>query len=167
MSYRRRLKHEVTFVHHEGLALPFIDDPDPASPNEDHLEREKQVILSELGVSIAPILGAAGVVGLAVGFGAQSLIKDFFAGFMILLEDQYNVGDTVKIGETSGTVERLTLRMTLIRALDGSLTIIPNGTITTVSNFSKDWSRAVLDFLAGRAPASVPSAAPARTSPSS
>ncbi|MBI1762948.1 MAG: mechanosensitive ion channel family protein [Acidobacteria bacterium] len=103
-------------------------------------------VLQHLDVNVTPILASAGVIGIAVGFGAQSLIKDFFAGFMILLEDQYNVGDTIKVGETSGTVERLTLRMTLVRALDGSLTTIPNGTIATVSNFSKDWSRAVLDF---------------------
>lgn len=103
-------------------------------------------LLRHLNVNVTPILASAGVIGVAVGFGAQSLIKDFFAGFMILLEDQYNVGDTVKIGETNGSVERLTLRMTLIRSLDGSLTTIPNGTITTVANFSKDWSRAVLDI---------------------
>jgi small conductance mechanosensitive channel len=103
------------------------------------------MLLQHLDINVTPILASAGVVGLAIGFGAQSLIKDFFAGFMILLEDQYNVGDTIKVGETSGTVERLTLRVTLIRALDGSLTTIPNGTINTVSNFSKDWSRAVLD----------------------
>lgn len=103
-------------------------------------------ILQHLNVNVTPILASAGVIGVAVGFGAQSLIKDFFAGFMILLEDQYNVGDVVKIGETSGAVERLTLRMTSIRALDGALTTIPNGTIATVSNFSKDWSRAVLDM---------------------
>lgn len=103
-------------------------------------------VLQHLNVNVTPILASAGVIGIAIGFGSQSLIKDFFAGFMILLEDQYNVGDTIKIGETTGSVERLTLRMTLIRALDGSLTTIPNGTITTVSNFSKDWSRAVLDL---------------------
>ena len=103
-------------------------------------------ILQHLNVNVTPILASAGVLGIAVGFGSQSLIKDFFAGFMILLEDQYNVGDVVKIGETSGSVERLTLRMTSIRALDGALTTIPNGTIATVSNFSKDWSRAVLDM---------------------
>lgn len=103
-------------------------------------------LLQHLNVNVTPILASAGVVGLAIGFGAQSLIKDFFAGFMILLEDQYNVGDTIKIGDTTGAVERLTLRVTLIRGLDGALTIIPNGTITTVSNFSKDWSRAVLDI---------------------
>lgn len=103
-------------------------------------------VLRHLDVNVTPILASAGVIGVAVGFGAQSLIKDFFAGFMILLEDQYNVGDSVKIGETNGSVERLTLRMTLVRSLDGSLTTIPNGTITTVSNFSKDWARAVLDM---------------------
>ena len=103
-------------------------------------------VLQHLNVNVTPILASAGVIGIAIGFGSQSLIKDFFAGFMILLEDQYNVGDTIKIGETTGSVERLTLRMTLLRALDGSLTTIPNGTITTVSNFSKDWSRAVLDL---------------------
>lgn len=103
-------------------------------------------LLQHLSVNVTPILASAGVIGIAVGFGAQSLVKDFFAGFMILLEDQYNVGDVIKIGETSGAVERLTLRMTSIRALDGALTTIPNGTITTVSNFSKDWSRAVLDM---------------------
>jgi small conductance mechanosensitive channel len=103
-------------------------------------------LLSKLNVPIAPILASAGVVGIAVGFGAQSLIKDLFAGFLILLEDQYSIGDTVKIGETSGTVEQLTLRVTRIRGLDGSLTTIPNGSITIVSNMSKDWSRVVLDI---------------------
>jgi small conductance mechanosensitive channel len=101
--------------------------------------------LQHLGVDVTPILASAGLVGIAVGFGAQSLIKDLFAGFLILLEDQYNVGDTVKIGETTGTVERMMLRSTQIRALDGALTTIPNGTIATVANFSKDWSRIVLD----------------------
>jgi small conductance mechanosensitive channel len=103
------------------------------------------VLLGQLNVNITPILASAGVVGIAVGFGAQSLIKDLFAGFLILLEDQYSVGDTVKIGENAGTVENLTLRVTRIRGIDGSLTTIPNGTITTVSNMSKDWSRVVLD----------------------
>jgi small conductance mechanosensitive channel len=103
------------------------------------------VLLQQLHVNITPILASAGVVGIAVGFGAQSLIKDLFAGLLILLEDQYSVGDTIKIGEIAGTVEQLTLRATRIRGLDGSLTTIPNGTIATVSNMSKDWSRVVLD----------------------
>jgi moderate conductance mechanosensitive channel len=102
-------------------------------------------LLESLDVGITPILASAGVVGLAVGFGAQSLIKDLFSGILILLEDQYSVGDTVKIGDTSGTVEQLTLRVTRIRGLDGALTSIPNGSISVVSNMSKDWSRVVLD----------------------
>src|SRR5215510_4771068 len=101
--------------------------------------------LGQLGINITPILASAGVLGIAIGLGAQSLIKDFFAGFLILLEDQFSVGDTVKIGETSGTVERLTLRVTRVRALDGSLTMIPNGSIGAVVNYSKGWSRVVLD----------------------
>lgn len=103
------------------------------------------VLLQQVGISITPILASAGIVGIAVGFGAQSLVKDIFAGFLILLEEQYDVGDAVKIGETAGTVEHLTLRVTRIRALDGALTTIPNGSIVTVSNLSRDWSRAVLD----------------------
>ena len=102
--------------------------------------------LGQLGINITPILASAGVLGIAIGLGAQSLIKDFFAGFLILLEDQYSVGDTVKIGETSGTVEQLTLRVTRVRALDGSLTTIPNGSVGAVVNYSKGWSRVVLDI---------------------
>jgi moderate conductance mechanosensitive channel len=102
-------------------------------------------LLKSLAVDITPILASAGVVGIAVGFGAQSLIKDLFSGLLILLEDQYSVGDTVKIGDASGTVEQLTLRVTRIRGLDGALTSIPNGSISIVSNMSKDWSRVVLD----------------------
>jgi small conductance mechanosensitive channel len=102
--------------------------------------------LEKLGINITPILASAGVLGIAIGLGAQSLIKDFFAGFLILLEEQFNVGDTVKIGETTGTVEQLTLRVTRVRALDGSLTTIPNGSIGAVVNYSKGWSRVVLDI---------------------
>jgi small conductance mechanosensitive channel len=102
--------------------------------------------LGQLGINITPILASAGVVGIAIGLGAQSLIRDFLAGFLILLEDQFSVGDAVKIGETSGTVEQLTLRVTRVRGLDGSLTIIPNGSLAAVVNFSKGWSRVVLDI---------------------
>jgi small conductance mechanosensitive channel len=104
------------------------------------------IFLQTLGANITPILASAGVVGIAIGFGAQSLIKDIFGGILILLEDQFSVGDTVKIGEVSGAVEQLTLRATRVRSLDGSLTTIPNGAISTISNFSKGWSRAVLDI---------------------
>jgi moderate conductance mechanosensitive channel len=103
-------------------------------------------LLQQLDINITPILASAGVLGIAIGLGAQSLIKDFFAGLLILLEEQFNVGDTVKIGETTGTVEQLTLRVTRIRALDGSLAIIPNGSVGAVVNYSKGWSRVVLDI---------------------
>jgi len=102
--------------------------------------------LGQLGINITPILASAGVLGIAIGLGAQSLIKDFFAGLLILLEEQFNVGDTVKIGETTGTVEQLTLRVTRVRALDGSLATIPNGSVGAVINYSKGWSRVVLDI---------------------
>jgi moderate conductance mechanosensitive channel len=102
--------------------------------------------LGQLDINITPILASAGVLGIAIGLGAQSLIKDFFAGLLILLEEQFNVGDTVKIGETTGNVEQLTLRVTRVRALDGSLAIIPNGSVGAVVNYSKGWSRVVLDI---------------------
>jgi small conductance mechanosensitive channel len=102
--------------------------------------------LGQLDINITPILASAGVLGLAIGLGAQSLIRDFFAGLLILLEEQFNVGDTVKIGETTGNVEQLTLRVTRVRALDGSLAIIPNGSVGAVINYSKGWSRVVLDI---------------------
>ncbi len=104
------------------------------------------VALQQAGLNITPILASAGIVGLAIGFGAQSLIKDLFAGFMILFEEQYSVGDTIKIGEVTGTVEALTLRSTRVRGGDGALTMFPNGSITTVANLSRDWLRVVLDF---------------------
>ncbi|BDP40441.1 mechanosensitive ion channel protein MscS [Deinococcus aetherius] len=101
--------------------------------------------LQALGVDASSLLAGVSVLGLAVGFGAQSLIKDVFTGFFILLEDQYGVGDviTVNTGQLSGGVERLNLRLTALRALDGTLHIIPNGQIQTVSVSSKDWSRVV------------------------
>lgn len=104
------------------------------------------VALQQAGLNITPILASAGIVGIAVGFGAQSLVKDFFSGLMILLEDQFSVGDSIKIGDVSGTVEALTLRSTRVRSIDGALTIFPNGSISTVSNLSKDWTRAVIDY---------------------
>lgn len=103
--------------------------------------------LQVLGVNAAGLLAGVSVIGLAVGFGAQSLIKDVFTGFFILLEDQYGVGDviTVNTGQLSGGVERLNLRVTALRALDGTVHIIPNGQINTVSVSSKDWSRVVAE----------------------
>lgn len=103
------------------------------------------LVLSELGVSVAPILGAAGVVGLAVGFGAQSLVKDYFTGFFLLLENQIRQGDVVKLGDVSGLVEEVTLRYVRLRDYDGNVHFVPNGQISVVSNMSRDHARAVVD----------------------
>lgn len=104
------------------------------------------LVLSELGISIAPILGAAGVVGLAIGFGAQSLVKDFFAGFFILVENQVRLGDVVEIAGKSGLVEEVTLRYVRLRDYDGNVHFVPNGEITIVSNFTLDFAHAVIDL---------------------
>jgi small-conductance mechanosensitive channel len=102
-------------------------------------------ILAQLDFDAVPLLASAGVIGIAVGFGVQTLIRDFFTGFFILLEDQYGVGDVIRIGEAVGKVERFTLRITQVRAMDGSLTSIPNGEIKSITNLSKDWAQVVLD----------------------
>jgi len=104
------------------------------------------MILREFNVNIAPLLTGAGIVGIAIGFGAQSVIKDFLSGFFLLAEDQLRIGDVVKIGEHSGTVENITLRTTRLRNLDGNVHIIPNGEIKTVVNMTNKWSRAVVDI---------------------
>ncbi len=102
--------------------------------------------LSELGISIAPILGAAGVVGLAVGFGAQSLIKDYFNGFFLLMENQIRQGDVVEICDKGGLVEDITLRHVRLRDYEGSVHYIPNGLITTVTNRSRSFAYALIDL---------------------
>jgi small conductance mechanosensitive channel len=104
------------------------------------------LVLAELGVSVAPILGAAGVVGLAIGFGAQSLVKDFFTGFFILLENQIRQGDVVKLGDHAGSVEVVTLRYVQLRDYDGNMHYVPNGHITTVINMTRGFSNAVMDI---------------------
>ena len=103
------------------------------------------MVLSELGVSITPVLASVGVVGLAFGLGAQTLVGDMISGLFILMENQYTVGDTVELGGVIGTVEELTLRATLIRDLHGAIHFVPNGEIRIVGNRSRDWSRAIID----------------------
>ncbi|MEW6676712.1 MAG: mechanosensitive ion channel family protein [Pseudomonadota bacterium] len=103
------------------------------------------LVLSELGISIAPILATAGVLGIAVGFGAQSLIKDYFTGFFLLLENQVRQGDVIEAGEKSGLVEEVTLRYIRLRNYDGQVHFIPNGMITTVTNMSRDFAYSVID----------------------
>jgi moderate conductance mechanosensitive channel len=104
------------------------------------------MVLSNIGLDIGPLLASAGVAGLAIGFGAQSLIRDFISGFFILLEDQYGVGDVITVNDATGTVEHLSLRRTMLRGIDGTVITIPNGEILQVSNLTKDWARAVLDM---------------------
>lgn len=98
------------------------------------------LVLKEIGVDVTPIVAGAGIFALAVGFGAQNLVKDIVAGFFIIFEDQYNVGDYVTVEGISGTIEEISIRITKIRDLTGTLHIIPNGAITRTSNFSKDFS---------------------------
>jgi small conductance mechanosensitive channel len=102
------------------------------------------LLLAELGVDIAPLLAAAGIGGLAIGIGAQNLVRDIITGFFLLLEDQIRVGDVVKVGDKQGQVEGIGLRILTLRDFDGSVHTIPNGTITTVTNMTKDFSYAVL-----------------------
>lgn len=103
------------------------------------------MLLDEAGIPIVPLMGGAAVLGLAVAFGAQNLIKDYFSGFMMLMEDQYGVNDVVKIGATAGLVEAITLRVTVLRDLEGMRHFIPHGSVTQVSNMTHTWSRAVFD----------------------
>jgi len=103
------------------------------------------LVLSELGISVAPILGAAGVVGLAIGFGAQSMVKDYFTGFFLLLENQLGKGDVVQIADKAGLVEDVTLRYVQLRDYDGNVHYVPNGLISTVTNMSRGYAYSVMD----------------------
>lgn len=99
-----------------------------------------------LGVDLAPMLASAGIAGVALGFGAQTMVKDFLAGMFILAEDQIGVGDIVDLGPATGTVESLSLRVTRIRDVEGVVWFVPNGQIERVGNLSQQWSRALLDI---------------------
>lgn len=103
-------------------------------------------ILAEIGVNIGPALASLGVVGFAVGFGAQNLIKDLINGLFILMENQFGIGDVVKIGDVSGLVEEVNLRRTILRDLDGVVHYIPNGEIVIASNYTKEYSRVNLNI---------------------
>ncbi len=103
------------------------------------------LVLSVVGISIAPILATAGVLGIAVGFGAQSLVKDYFNGFFLLLEDQIRQGDVVEVADKGGLVEEMTLRYIRLRDYEGSVHIIPNGIVGTVTNRSRGYAYAVVD----------------------
>ena len=99
-------------------------------------------------INIEPLLASAGIAGLAIGFGAQTLVKDVINGFFILVEDQFEVGDTIRAAGVSGTVEEITMRRTILRDSDGTLHIVPNGSIQIVSNTTRDWSQVTLHISA-------------------
>jgi moderate conductance mechanosensitive channel len=104
------------------------------------------MILEEVGVDIRPLLASLGIVGLALGLGAQTLFRDVISGIFILAENHYQVGDVIEIGNKTGTVERMSLRVTRVRDMHGIVHIIPNGEIRTVANRTREWSRAILDI---------------------
>ncbi|MET7383570.1 mechanosensitive ion channel family protein [Streptomyces sp. NPDC005526] len=103
------------------------------------------MVLDQIGIALGPVLASAGVVGLAIGFGAQNLVADYLSGMLIMIEDQYGVGDSVDLGEAVGEVEHVGLRLTHVRDLNGGLWHIRNGEIQRVRNDSQEWARAVLD----------------------
>jgi len=107
------------------------------------------LVLGNVGVNLAPLLAGAGIAGVALGFGAQSVVRDFLSGFFILLENQFGVGDLVEVntagGSVTGRIETVSLRTTSIRAFDGTLNIVPNGNVQLVGNKSRGWARAIID----------------------
>jgi small conductance mechanosensitive channel len=103
------------------------------------------LVLGELGINLGPLLATAGIAGVALGFGAQSLVKDFLTGIFMLLEDQYGVGDVIDVGEATGEVEQVTLRSTRLRDAQGTVWHVPNGEILRVGNMSQQWAKAVVD----------------------
>jgi small-conductance mechanosensitive channel len=105
--------------------------------------------ISELGYDITPLITSAGILGVALGFGAQSLVKDFLSGIFMIFEDQYGVGDTINLGEVSGTVEAVSMRVTRLRDVDGTVWYVRNGEILRVGNQSQNWARSVVDIAVG------------------
>ncbi len=103
------------------------------------------MVFGEIGLELGPLLAGAGIVGIALGFGAQNLVRDFLSGIFMLIEDQFGVGDVISVGPATGTVEGLSLRTTRLRDVEGNVWHIPNGTIHHVANQSQQWSRALLD----------------------
>ncbi|HET7186517.1 MAG TPA: mechanosensitive ion channel family protein [Gemmatimonadaceae bacterium] len=107
------------------------------------------MVLQQLDFNISPLLASAGVVGLAVSFGSQSLVRDYVTGFFLQLEHQFALGDVIRIGSVEGTVENITLRLVYLRDGTGALHIIPNGTITQVTNLTRSWGRVAVDSEVG------------------
>ncbi|MEP6666273.1 MAG: mechanosensitive ion channel family protein [Nocardioidaceae bacterium] len=104
------------------------------------------MVIAEIGYNIAPLIASAGIIGVALGFGAQSLVKDFLSGIFMILEDQYGVGDSIDVGMASGIVEAVGLRVTRLRDVNGTVWYVRNGEILAVGNMSQNWARTVLDI---------------------
>src|SRR6185503_8099538 len=104
------------------------------------------MLLRELSIDVVPILTGAGIVGLAIGFGAQNLVRDVISGFFLILEDQVRVGDLARVNGVAGTVEQINLRTIVVRDGEGAVQVFPNGTITALANLSKHFSYAVVDL---------------------
>jgi small conductance mechanosensitive channel len=157
------LYHVGNRIIHKAVKIAVV--PDPSSPPQAEIMRENTLIrifsavyitiifsvaalmiLQEAGLEIAPILAGAGIIGLAVGFGGQYLIRDIVTGLFIILENQYRIGDIIKIDDTGGMVEDISLRKTTLRDLDGTVHHIPNGEIKKVSNLSKNYARVNLNI---------------------
>ena len=107
------------------------------------------IILGILGVDLTPLLASATVIGATIGFGAQQLVRDYLSGFLLTFEDQFAVGDVIAVNDTSGTVEQLSLRVTRLRAADGTVFYVPNGDIRKLGNLSRGWAKAVVDLPVG------------------
>jgi small conductance mechanosensitive channel len=103
------------------------------------------VALGTIGINLTPLLAGATVVGATIGFGAQSMVRDLLSGFLLIIEDQFDIGDTLTVGTTSGTVEDLSLRVTRLRGADGTVWFVPNGEIRVLANVSRGWSEAMVD----------------------
>lgn len=134
MSERRRQRAETTGSVLRSIATVVV------------FGIATMMVLQDLGMNLAPLLASAGIAGVAIGFGAQNLVKDYMSGIFMLLEDQYGVGDTIDVGEAIGVVEVVTLRTTRIRDADGVVWYVRNGEVTRIGNKSQGWSRAVVDF---------------------
>ncbi len=104
------------------------------------------IVLGLLGINLTPLLASATIIGATLGFGAQQIVRDYFSGVLMTMEDQYNVGDSIAVGGITGVVEDVTMRLTRFRGVDGTIYVIPNGDIRLIGNLSRGWARAVVDL---------------------
>jgi small-conductance mechanosensitive channel len=104
------------------------------------------IVLGMLGINLTPLLASATIIGATLGFGAQQIVRDYFSGILMTMEDQYNVGDSVTVGGVTGVIEDVTMRLTRFRGVDGTMYIIPNGDIRLIGNLSRGWARAIVDL---------------------